>query len=85
MGASDVGKKGGGDFGGSSGVGRFSISCRFKNVVDQFEWEFTGVYGPNSDGTEDYYGMSYLVFAVSGIFLGVWEETLMLCGFPLND
>ena len=43
------------------------------------------VYGPNSDGTEDYYGMSYLVFAVSGIFLGVWEETLMLCGFPLND
>ena len=61
-------------------VGCFSVSCMFKNVVDQFEWEFTGVYGPNSDGTEDYYGMSYLVFAVSGIFLGVWEETLMLCG-----
>ena len=43
------------------------------------------MYGPNSDGTEDYYGMSYLVCAVSGIFPGVWEETLMLCGFPLND
>ena len=80
-----MGQKGGGDFGGSSGAGHFLVSCGFKNVVDQFEWEFTGVYGPNSDGTEDYYGMSYQVFAVSGIFLGVWEETLMLCGFPLND
>ena len=31
-------------------VGRFSAFCRFKNVVDQFEWAFTRVYGPNSDG-----------------------------------
>ena len=30
-------------------VGRFSISCTFKNVVDHFVWAFTGVYGPNSD------------------------------------
>ena len=30
-------------------VGQFLVSCRFKNVVDQFEWAFTGVYGPNSD------------------------------------
>ena len=30
-------------------VDQFSVSCRFKNVVDQFEWAFTGVYGPNSD------------------------------------
>ena len=30
-------------------VGCFSVSCMFKNVVDQFEWAFTGVYGPNSD------------------------------------
>ena len=28
-------------------VGHFSISCRFKNVSDQFEWAFTGIYGPN--------------------------------------
>ena len=28
-------------------VGFFSISCRFKNVSDQFEWAFTGIYGPN--------------------------------------
>ena len=28
-------------------VGQFSISCRFKNVSDHFEWAFTGIYGPN--------------------------------------
>ena len=30
-------------------VGHFSVSCKFKNVVDQFVWAFTGVYGPNCD------------------------------------
>ena len=25
----------------------FSVSCRFKNVGNQFEWAFTGLYGPN--------------------------------------
>ena len=30
-------------------VGRFLVSCKFKNVVDQFVWAFTGVYGPNCD------------------------------------
>ena len=29
-------------------VGCFSVSCKFKNVVDQFIWAFTRVYGPNS-------------------------------------
>ena len=24
-------------------VGRFSVSCKFKNVVDHFVWAFTGV------------------------------------------
>nr|XP_023925825.1 uncharacterized protein LOC112037243 [Quercus suber] len=28
-------------------VGRFTVSCKFKSVVDHFEWAFTGVYGPN--------------------------------------
>ena len=27
-------------------VGHFSVSCRFKNVGDQFEWAFIGAYGP---------------------------------------
>ena len=29
--------------------GQYSISCRFRNVHDQFEWAFSGVYGPNVD------------------------------------
>ena len=30
-------------------VGHFSVSYQFKNVGDQFEWAFIGVYGPNSN------------------------------------
>ena len=30
-------------------MGRFFVSCKFKNVVDDFVWAFIGVYGPNSD------------------------------------
>ena len=30
-------------------VERFFVSCKFKNVVDHFVWDFTGVYGPNSN------------------------------------
>ena len=28
-------------------IENFSVSCKFKNVADQFECAFTGVYGPN--------------------------------------
>ena len=30
-------------------VGQYSVSCKFKTVMDQHEWMFTGVYGPNLD------------------------------------
>ena len=30
-------------------VGYYSLSCKFRNVIDQFEWIFIGVYGPNLD------------------------------------
>ena len=30
-------------------MGRFFVSCKFKNVVDDFVWAFIGVYGPNFD------------------------------------
>ena len=30
-------------------TGYYSLSCKFRNVLDQFEWSFTGVYGPNLD------------------------------------
>jgi hypothetical protein len=29
--------------------GYYSLSCKFKNVSNQFEWVFSGVYGPNVD------------------------------------
>ena len=29
--------------------GQYSISCRFKNIQDQREWAYSGVYGPNVD------------------------------------
>ena len=28
-------------------MGDFSVSCKFRNVGDNFEWAFPGVYGPN--------------------------------------
>ena len=66
-------------------VGRFSAFCRFKNVVDQFEWAFTRVYGPNSDGDrrllwDELFGLC----SWWNISWCVWEETLMLCCFPMN-
>ena len=30
-------------------VGDFLVPCRFRGVVDQFEWAFSGVYGPQTD------------------------------------
>ena len=29
-------------------IGRLSVSYKFKNAGDKFEWAFTGVYGTNS-------------------------------------
>ena len=46
-------------------VGRFSVSCEFKNVVDHFVWAFTGVYGPNSDRDRSFF----------------WEELSSLCSW----
>jgi hypothetical protein len=30
-------------------MGCYTLACSFKNVEDQFEWAFGGVYGPNGD------------------------------------
>jgi hypothetical protein len=30
-------------------IGSFSLSCKFKSVLDQFVWAFSGVYGPNDN------------------------------------
>ena len=46
-------------------VGCFSVSCKFKNVVDHFVWAFTGVYGPNSDSDRSFF----------------WEELSRVCSW----
>jgi hypothetical protein len=30
-------------------AGQFFLSCKFRNISNQFEWIFTGVYGSNTD------------------------------------
>jgi len=35
-------------------VDTFSISCKFKSVLDQFVWLFAGVYSPNADSEVHY-------------------------------
>jgi hypothetical protein len=36
-----------------SAVGQYSISCKFRNVLDQTDWAFSGVYGPNINSERD--------------------------------
>uniref|UniRef100_A0A2N9HJW1 Reverse transcriptase domain-containing protein n=1 Tax=Fagus sylvatica TaxID=28930 RepID=A0A2N9HJW1_FAGSY len=36
-----------------SAVGQYSISCKFRNVLDQTDWAFSGVYGPNINRERD--------------------------------
>ena len=47
----------------------FKKSCRFRNVGDNFEWAFIGVYGPNV--YRDKRLMWEEVFIVGGICHGV--------------
>ncbi|OVA04453.1 hypothetical protein BVC80_1717g14 [Macleaya cordata] len=36
-------------------VEAFSITCRCKSKADGFNWMITGLYGPNDDGTHEYF------------------------------
>ena len=58
-------------------MGSFSVSCKFKSVVDQFGWAFAGVYGPNSVRDRRLLREELFGLRNCGIFLGVWEVTLM--------
>jgi len=62
-------------------VSHFPISCRFKNVVDQFEWAFIGVYGPNYD--RDRMLLWEELFGLCSWWNVPWCVG-MLCDFPLN-
>ena len=55
-------------------VGKFSVSCRFKNCGDGFCWIFTGVYGPTLKlAREDF--LSEL-----GAIRGLWSEPWCVAG-----
>lgn len=51
-------------------VGIYSISCKFRMVLDQHEWIFSGVYGPIGMQIGVACGTNYLVFAIGGRLLG---------------
>ena len=58
-------------------VGRFSVSCRFTSVSDQFVWAFTGVYGPKSVRDRRFLWEELFGLNSWWKFYGVWVVTLM--------
>ena len=54
--------------------GHFSVSCRFKNYEDNFQWVFTGVYGPIGDGS------SVLLWEKLGAIRGLWDNPCCIGG-----
>ena len=55
-------------------VGKYSVSCRFKNCEDGFCWMFSGVYGPSVKvEREDF--LSEL-----GAIRGLWNEPWCAAG-----
>lgn len=52
-------------------VGKFSISCRFKNYEDDFCWIFTGVYSPMLRGEREGFWESWGQLRAFGVTIGV--------------
>ena len=55
-------------------VGKFSVSCRIRNVEDGMTWIFTGVYGPFSKEDKD------CLWEELGVIRGLWEDPWCLGG-----
>ena len=53
-------------------VGQYSVSCKFKTIMDQREWMFTGVYGPNLDSERQGLWDELAGVKSWGMFLSVW-------------
>ena len=54
--------------------GNFTISCRFKNLNDNFVWVFTGIYGPTENTIRE------LLWNELGAFREQWEDPWCLGG-----
>ena len=55
-------------------VGKFSVSCRIRNVENGLTWIFTGVYGPFSKEDRD------CLWEELGAIRGLWEDPWCLGG-----
>ena len=55
-------------------VGLFSISCRFKNCEDGFNWVFSGVYGPTLKRYRE------LFWEELGAIRGLWSDPWCIGG-----
>ncbi|RVW55331.1 Transposon TX1 uncharacterized 149 kDa protein [Vitis vinifera] len=55
-------------------VGKFSVSCRFRNVENGLTWFFTGVYEPFSKGDRE------CLWEELGAIRGLWEDPWCLGG-----
>ena len=55
-------------------VGKFTVSCRFKNCEDGFGWCFSGVYGPTAK-----YERKEL-WSELGAIRGLWNEPWCVAG-----
>lgn len=82
-GACIVGQKGCGDFGGSRGV-VFQFPVCLKMWLINLNGHLLEFMGLILTRTEGCYGRSYPVCAIGGMYLGLWEEILILCDFSLN-
>ena len=55
-------------------VGKFSVSCRIRNMEDGLTWIFTGVYGPFSKDDKD------CMWEELGAIRGSWDDLWCLGG-----
>ena len=54
--------------------GQFTVSCRFKFIVEDRTWVFTGVYGPTV------YGARELLWDELGAIKGLWNDPWCIGG-----
>ena len=53
---------------------RYTISCRFRTFDENFQWVFTGVYGPTDGGSRE------LFWEELGAIRGLWDDPWCIGG-----
>lgn len=65
-------------------AGTFLVANLFKNVVDDEEWAFVDIFGPNLDRDRRRL-WEKLVYIVYGMYRGVWEVISTSPASPTSD